>query len=132
MKLLKLLATVAGLAIAALGVLGIAGPATLLEFGASLLTPTALYLVAGVRVLFGVLLLLVASASRLPKTLRAFGVVIVIAGLLTPLLGAERAAAAFNQLSIQGPMVIRAVSVAALAFGLFVVYAIGSPRRNAA
>ena len=78
------------------------------------------------------LLLLVASASRLPKTLRAIGVVIVIAGLLTPLFGVERAAAAFNQLSIQGPMVIRAVSVAALAFGLFVVYAISSSRRNAA
>jgi uncharacterized protein YjeT (DUF2065 family) len=132
MKLLNLLATVMGLAIAALGVLGITAPATLLEFGASLLTPTALYLVAGVRVLFGVLLLLVASASRLPKTLRAFGVVIVIAGLLTPLFGAERAAAAFNQLSIQGPMVLRAISVAALAFGLFVVYALSSPCRNTA
>ena len=81
--------------------------------------------------LFGVLLLLVASASRLPMTLRVFGVVIVIAGLVTPLFGVERAAAAFNQLAGQGLLTIRAFAITALVFGLFVVYAVNASRRNA-
>ena len=132
MRPLRILASIAGLAIAALGVLGIAAPAALLEIGASLLTPTALYVVAAVRVLVGVLLLLVASVSRLPRTLRVFGVVIVIAGLLTPLFGVERAAAMFNQLSIRGLSTVRAVSAVAFAFGLLLVYALSSPRRRAA
>ena len=130
MKPLKVLTTIAGLAIAALGVLGIAAPTVLLQLGASLLTPTALYAVAAIRILFGALLIVVASASRVPKTLRVLGAVIVAAGVLTPLVGSERATVAFSEVTAQGPNFVRIVSVVALAFGLFVVYAVTLPRRN--
>ena len=109
MKLLRALTTVAGFAIAGLGVLGIAAPTVLLRLGASLLTPTALYAVAAIRILFGGLLIVVASSSRVPKTLRVFGAVIVAAGVLTPVVGSERATVAFSEVTAQGPNFVRIV-----------------------
>ena len=132
MKLLKLLATVMSLAIAGLGVLGAAAPAVLLEFGGSLLAAPALYWVAAVRVVFGTLPILVAAGSRMPVALRVVGVLIVVAGLFTPLFGTERFLGAFAWFSGQGPLLVRAVAVLPIIIGLFLVYAINSNRRVAA
>ena len=129
MKVLKALATVMSLAIAGLGVVGVVAPAVLLEFGRSLLTPPALYWVAAVRIVFGALLILVATESRMPRTLRVIGILIVVAGLLTPLFGTERFGEAIAWFSAQAPFLIRAVALAPLVIGLFFVYAINSHRR---
>jgi hypothetical protein len=67
----------------------------------------------------------------MPRTLRAIGVVITIAGLITPLFGVERSAAIFNWFSAQGPSLVRVVAVFALALGGFILYA-ATPRRGAA
>jgi uncharacterized membrane protein len=131
-KPLKVLATVMSLGIAGLGVLGVAAPAVLLQFGGSLLAAPALYLVAAVRVVFGALLILVSAESRMPRALRVVGVLIVVAGLLTPLFGAERFREAFTWFSGQEPWLLRAVAVLPLIIGVFFVYAINSHRRVAA
>lgn len=128
----RIIATIMGALIAALGVAGMAVPAVLLEFAQSLQTPGALYVVAAIRVLFGALLVWVASASRTPRTLRVIGVVIVIGGLLTPLLGIERFQAMLDWFSSQGPLFTRAWASVAVIFGLFVVYVINSSSRPAA
>lgn len=130
MKLLTLITSLMALAIAAMGVVGVAAPALLLEMARPLTAGTALYGVAVVRVVFGALLLLLASASRMPGTIRAIGIVIVVAGLLTPFFGI--AAGAFTWVSGQDPRLIRAVAILPVAFGLFIVYAINSPRGGAA
>ena len=132
MKALKLVATVMSLAISGLGVLGIVAPAVLLDLGRSLLVLPALYWVAAVRVVFGALLIVVAAESRMPRTLRVIGVVIVIAGLLTLLFGTERLIQVFAGFSGQPPLLVRAVAVLAFLVGLFFVYAINSHRRFAA
>lgn len=132
MKFLTVLATIMGLLVAALGVLGITAPTLLLDFGRSLPTPTALYGVAAVRVLFGALLISVASASRWPGILRAVGAVIVIAGFLTPVFGVERSAAIVAWLSGQEPMLVRAAAVLPLLLGLFLAYTVNSRRHVAA
>ena len=62
--------------------------------------------------------------------LRAFGAVIVAAGILTALFGVERATVAFNQLASEGFQLIRTVSAVALVFGVFVVFAIAVPPRR--
>jgi hypothetical protein len=129
MKVLKLLATVVSLAIAGLGVVGLVAPAVLLDFGRSLLTPPALYWVAAVRIVFGAMLILVATESSMPRTLRVIGVVIVVAGLLTPLLGTERFGEALAWFSGQAPFLVRAVALVPFVIGLFFVYAINSHRR---
>ena len=131
MNILKFLATLMSLAIAGLGVLGVAAPGVLLEFAGSLLVPPALYGVAAVRVVFGALLVLVATESRMPRTLRVIGVLIVVAGLLTPLLGAERTASILAWMSAQAPLLVRAVAVVPVLVGAFFAYAI-NPRRRAA
>ncbi len=91
------------------------------------MTPVGLYVVAVVRVAIGLLLIRVAPASRTPRTLRVLGVIVVVAGLLTPLIGA-RARAILDWWAALGPAYLRLPAVIALAFGAFVIYAVaGSP-----
>jgi uncharacterized membrane protein YidH (DUF202 family) len=132
MSIVKYLAMALGLIVAAVGILGIAAPSVLLEFGRSLQTTNALYIVAAVRVMFGAMLFLVAPVSRAPKILRVLGAFIIIAGVFTPFLGFERSRAMFDWWSTQGPFFTRAWAIVAVAFGLFIVYAVTSPRRSAA
>jgi len=132
MKFLKLVATILSLAIAGIGALGVLAPGLLLEFGRTVSAPQAIYAVAAVRVVFGALLILVATESRMPGTLRLIGVVIVVAGLVTPLLGAERFLEAFGRFAAQGALLRRAVAILPLIVGLFFVYAINSDRHGAA
>lgn len=132
MKLPKALATIMGALIAAVGVAGIVAPANLLEFGQSLQTPGALYVVAAIRVLFGTLLIWIASTSRMPRTLRVIGGFIVVAGLLTPLFGVEGTKAVLGWLSSQGPLFVRAWASLAVVFGVFIVYVVNSSSRPTA
>src|SRR4030095_253368 len=92
----NLLAMALGLMVAAIGVLGIASRSTLLEFGRALQTTNALYIVAAVRVMFGGILLWVASTSRTPRILRVLGIIIIIAGVSTPFFGVDRSRAMFE------------------------------------
>ena len=132
MRSAKILATALGLLIVAIGVLGVATPSVLLEFGRSLQTTNALYIVAAVRVIFGAVLLWVAPASRTPKILRVLGVLIIVVGLFTPFFGVERSRAMFDWWSTQGPLFTRVWAIVAVVFGLFIVYVITSPRRSPA
>jgi hypothetical protein len=132
MKLPKLLATVMALLIAAIGVVGVASPSVLLAFGQSLQTPSALLVAAALRIIFGAVLVWVASASRMPRTLRVIGFLMILGGILTPLFGVERFQAILSWFSSQGPLLMRAWASIAVIFGLFVVYVVCSPRRTAA
>lgn len=131
MKLPKLLATVMAALIAAIGLVGVAFPSVLIEFGQSLQTPSALLVAAVIRITFGAVLVWVASASRMPRTLRVIGFFVIVAGVLTPLFGVERAQAILNWFSNQGPLFMRAWASTAVIFGLFVAYVVNSPRRTA-
>jgi len=120
-----------GLLIAAMGILGIAAPSVPLQVAQSLLTPSALYIVAAVRVCFGLLLVWVAPGSRAPIALRVLGVLIVIAGVITPFFGVERSRAVVDWWSSQGAAFMRVGMGFAVVFGLAIVYAV-APRRRAA
>ena len=104
----------------------------LLDFGRLLQTTNALYMVAAVRVMFGVILLWVAPVSRTPKILRVLGVLIIVAGLFTPSFGVERSRAMLDWWSTQDLLFTRALAIVAVVFGLFIVYAVTSPRRSPA
>jgi hypothetical protein len=120
----RLIATALALAIAAIGAVGVASPSHLLAFAQSLSEPIAIYAVAAVRVAFGVVLVLAAPGSRMPKTLRVIGIVIIIVGALTPFFGLEQAQALLSWWTSQPLWVMRAWSVLAIAFGAFVAYAV--------
>ena len=127
---MRLLAATFGLIIVAIGALGVAGPAVLLELGRTLQTPSALYVVAAIRIVFGAVLLAVASGSRMPRTLRVLGIVIIIAGLLTPFFGVERTQAVLRWWSSQDPLLVRALAGVAIVFGIFIIHVVRRPRRG--
>ena len=129
---MKFLAIAFGIIVSAIGILGLVVTSALLEFGRSLQTPAALYIVAAVRVGFGAVLVRVAPVSRTPKILRVLGVFIIIAGVLTPFFGIERSRAIFEWWSTQGSTFTRAWACVAVVFGLFIVYAVAARRRSTA
>ena len=126
-----LLALLVGLFIVAIGMGGIAAPHGLLTAVRFVLTPLGLYLVAALRIVFGVVLILAAPSARAPKVLRLLGFIILVAGLTTPFFGVDRARAMLDWWAARGPAFMRLWAGFAVALGAFVVYAV-APRRHAA
>jgi hypothetical protein len=127
----ELLALLVGLFIVAIGMCSVAAPHGLLTAVRFVLTPRGLYLVAAVRVVFGVILVLVAPSSRAPRVLRLLGFIMLVAGLTTPFVGVDRARAVLDWWSAQDPAFMRLWAGLAVALGAYVVYAV-APRRRAA
>jgi len=127
MPLANLLAMALGFVTVGAGVVAIAAPSVLLEFGRSLHSPGAVYVVAAARVGFGTILLWAAPNSRTPGTLRVLGAFLIIAGVVAPFLGVEKSRAVFDWWSTQGSFFTRAWPIAAIGVGLFIAYAT-SPR----
>ncbi len=119
------------IAIAVLGAVGIFVPTSILAVGRPFLTPAGLYAAAGIRLGFGTALLLAAARSRAPKTLRIVGVVVVAAGVATPLVGVDRARAIVDWWTGQGTALMRLWAVVAIALGMSLTYAVW-PRHRAA
>lgn len=127
---MTLAALLIGLLIAAEGILGIAAPDPFLTAVRSLQTPPVIFLAAAIRLVFGVVLVRAAPSSRSPKVLRVFGYLMVIGGLLTPFVGGQAAHVILDWWSEGGPGLVRVWAAAALALGVFIVYAV-SPNRRA-
>ena len=131
---MKNLAFVFGLCIVTVGGVGILAPSSLVWIARHSVTSGAFYLIAAVRVAFGLVLISAASASRSPKALRVLGYVILIAGIttaLTGLLAIERARAMIDWWLQQESAVVRLTAVLAMALGGFVAYACAPARRAA-
>lgn len=128
---MKLLGLVVALVIIAIGMVGVFARNALLSFGQYSITSAGLYVIAVIRVGMGTVLIAAASRSRFPNTLRLFGVVAIIAGLTTPLLGATRARAILNWWTAEGSMAVRLIAVLIVAFGCFIAYALAAGRRPA-
>jgi peptidoglycan/LPS O-acetylase OafA/YrhL len=109
----------------AVGVVGIVSP----DSGMTLrrlyyATPGRFYAAGAVRVAMGLALILAASSSRWPRTLRALGAVVCLQGLAGALFGLERARAIMEWEAMQGAALLRAGAVVALATGGFVAFAV--------
>ncbi len=131
---MKTLAFVIGLLIGTGGVVGIIAPSGLVWIAEHSVTSGAFYVIAMVRIAFGLILISVASVSRAPKTLRVLGSIILILGITTALTGLvaiERAHATTEWWLRQGSGVIRLTGIPVLALGGFVAYACAPARRAA-
>jgi hypothetical protein len=132
--IVKTLAFAVGLLIAAVGAVGMIAPSGLVSIARHSVTSGAFYVIATVRVAFGLVLVSVASVSRAPKTLRVLGYLILIAGITTALTGLvaiERAHAIIEWWLRQGSGVGRLTGIPLLVLGGFVVYACAPARRAA-
>ena len=121
---MTLIAIAASLAIAALGALGLIDPDRLLATVRSFQRPGGLYVAAGIRLILGAALYLAADDSRAPETLRVWGIVVVLAGLATPVFGRERFARLLDWWAGLGPGFVRSWAAFALLFGLALVFAL--------
>ena len=131
---MKKLAFIVALSIMAVGAVGILMPSGLAWIAPHFLTSGAFYVIATVRVAFGLVLISVASASRAPLTLRVLGYFVLIAGIATALMGLEAmdlARAIIQWWMTQGSAVVRLTGVLVLALGSFVAYACAPARRAA-
>ena len=129
---MKTLAFVFGLCVSAVGVVGILAPSGLVWLARHSTTSGAFYVIAAVRIAFGLILISVASASRAPKALRVLGYVIVVLGITTALMGLVAIGGARGAIEWwlqQGPGVLRLTGVPVLALGGFVAYACAPTRR---
>jgi hypothetical protein len=86
-------------------------------------TPSRFYAAGAVRVAMGLVLILAASSSRWPRTLRALGAVMCLQAIAANLFGLERARAIMEWEAMQGTALLRAGAVVALASGVFVAFA---------
>jgi hypothetical protein len=108
---------------------GLFTPDGLVTIGRYVVTPLGLYAVAAIRVGIGLVLMLVAKSSRAPRTLRALGAVVLIAGLATPLFGVDRARAILDWEATQRTALIRVAAGLVVAIGAFIAFAVASGRR---
>lgn len=113
-----------GAAVVMLGVFSLAAQDQFLSMMRSLVTtPFGIYAIAGGRVAIGLVFLLGAQDSRLPKLMRVLGIIVIIVGLSTPAFGVARAIAVLDWWATVGPALRSLESVFAMAAGSFVVYA---------
>ena len=87
-------------------------------------TPGRFYAAGAVRVAMGLVLILAASSSRWPRTLRALGAVVCLQGLSATLLGPDHGRAIMEWEGMQGSALLRAGAAVALASGGFIVFAV--------
>ena len=131
---MKDLAFVVALLILGVGAVGILVPSGLVWIAQHSVTSGAFYVIATVRIAFGLVLISVASVSRAPKTVRVLGYLILIAGITTALTGLvaiERARAIIEWWLQHGSGVVRLTGILVLALGGFIAYVCAPARRDA-
>jgi hypothetical protein len=120
------------LVIIVFGVVGVVVPDTVTAMRREYVPiPLGVYIVGAIRLTLGVLLLLLAPASRLPKAMRVLGVLVCAQGLVQiigmPFVGPDRARAILEWEATMPPALLRVGALLALATGGFIAYALRPP-----
>ena len=127
---MRMIALVISGVVILVGAVGVAAPDVILSVGRSVITPGGLYAIAALRVVIGLVFLIGAPASRLPRTLRVLGVLVIIAGLATPWFGVARSLAVLDWWASVGPSFRRLDAGVAVALGGFLVYVFRPPAQT--
>ena len=94
-------------------------------------TPVGIYAAGVVRLAMGLVVILGATTSRAPKTLRVLGALMCTQGLSAAILGPEHARTVLEWEAMR-PALLRAGAIVALGSGLFMVFAVTTGRRPTA
>ncbi|HEX8898344.1 MAG TPA: hypothetical protein VF751_06585 [Chthoniobacterales bacterium] len=116
---MKAIVLLIGLLMVALGLTGVVWPEGVMQLATYSFTATGLYVAAAVRILLGGLLFFAAAATRTPRTIRVIGLIMLIAGIATALIPAERAQSMKDWWLAHGPHVVRIAACFPLAVGIF-------------
>lgn len=125
---MKFVTLLIGVFVIVIGLIGVAAPSVLLRAADYVTTPIGLYAAAAIRIGIGIVLMLVAPTTRAPKLIRVIGGIAVVAGVITPFVGVDRARAILAWETAQGTILIRLSALLALVFGSFIVFAVTSRR----
>jgi hypothetical protein len=131
---MKTIALLFSLMILLLGLASVLAPSVLTTIGEASLSAGAFLLVAAFRLAFGLILLRVAPASRMPRTVRVIGGLVLLSGLAT--LGTwffalDHARAVIEQWLARGDLTLRLTGAVLVVFGGLLSYGLasGSTRR---
>ncbi len=106
-----------------LGILGLVRPGNLMRLVlGAWQSKKGFYFSIGIRVVFGIVLLLEASQSRFPDAFRILGIISLVAAMAAPFLGFDRLQRFVQKWTRRSPGFIRGWSVMAAAFGVFLCY----------
>jgi len=125
---MRFLTVVIGVVVLVVGLIGVVAPAALLRVADYATTPIGLYAAAAIRIGIGIVLILVAPSTRAPKLIRVFGGIAIAAGVITAVLGVDRARAIVTWETAQGTTLIRLSAVLAVVFGGYLVFAVTGQR----
>jgi len=120
---MQFLASLIGTLILAQGVFGLVYPSGFAWFLGTVQVPPLLYVATLIRMAVGMILIIAASSSRAPMTLRILGVLITVGGAATPLIGEEFARPVLRWWAQGGDTVVRIWAGLVFALGAFVLYA---------
>ena len=113
-----------------LGLTGVLWPEGLMPLAIASFSPRGLYVVAAVRVILGALLFWAARATRTPNTIRVIALILLIAGIATALIPADRAQLMKDWWTARGPDTFRIVACFPLIAGIIIgISALTADRR---
>jgi hypothetical protein len=102
-----------------LGLTGVLLPTALMDLAKWSFTPKGLYPAAGIRIVFGLVMLIAAGATATPKIVRVIGAIILAGGIATAFLSADTAQRLSSWWLENGEDRIRMTACIPLAVGLF-------------
>jgi hypothetical protein len=121
---MQLVALALSVLVALSGALSFIAPVRALDIARVFDSRGGLYAIAAIRLVLGAVLFLAGPGSRQPGVVRVFGVLIGVAGIITPFVGLDRQRRLLNWWSARGLGFQRAWAAVGFAFGLFLVYAV--------
>jgi len=95
-----------------------------MAFEIALMDRAGFLVIAALRLAIASILIFAAPHSRAPRVVRALGIIVLVAGLATPLFATDPGQAIVSELVNAGPMVMRSNAVVGLALGGFLIYAL--------
>jgi len=120
---MKSLGKLVALSIFVVGVIGVVEPDHLIAIARYFLVPPGLHTSPVLPIAMGLVLILVAPVSRAPSTVRIIGGLILVAGVVTPLLGDERPRVVADWTAAQSPWMLRAIGGLLGAIGAVIGFA---------
>ncbi len=103
----------------AVGLTGVLWPSALMDLAKWTFTPKGLYPAAGIRIIFGLVMLIAAGATATPNIVRVIGAIILVGGIATACLSADTAQRLSSWWLENGEDRIRMTACIPLAVGLF-------------
>lgn len=102
------------------GLTGVLWPEALMAVAKYSVTAKGIYVVAAVRIIIGALLLITAGATRMPKTLRTIGGIILVAGVALLFMSPQQAQSFIDRILALGVEFFRVAACLPLIVGLLV------------